>query len=171
MSVYKVDGIGTRKDGSGEETANRAQGNAKFVTLYAYETIAKGACVAWAIVVALDGTDGTDYGYGNIIMNADSAEQTNAQAIGVAAEAVTMSAAAVTAKAWAEIKVQVSGRCDFVIGDGSLTPGLGCVPSTTEGQAENYANSDTDIPFGIALTAGSASTANAQVILTNPCNL
>ena len=171
MSVYKKDGIGTRKDGAGGESVNRSQGNAKFVTLYAVETITKGSCVAWDINTAIDGTDSTDHGYGNIVANANSGTATQAQVIGVAAEAVTMSADEVTAKSWKSILIQVSGRCDFVIGDGSLTPGLGCVASTTDGRAENVASSETAAQFGISLTAGTSATADAQVILTNPCNL
>tara|TARA_R100001082_G_scaffold110346_1_gene90031 strand:+ start:2225 stop:2743 length:519 start_codon:yes stop_codon:yes gene_type:complete len=172
MSVYKVDGIGTRKDGSGGESTNLSQGNARFVRLYAIETIAKGACVAWDINSAIAGSDSTDYGYGNIIANANSGTATQHQVIGIAAEAVTMSAAAVTAKAWEPILVQVSGLCDFVIGDGSGTVGLGQVASSTDGRCENYANSDTDRPFGIlCVDASGAGKADATVLLTNPCSL
>jgi len=175
MGVYKVDGIGTRKDGSGEETANRAQGNARFVTLYAIETIAKGACVAWDINTAIASTDSTDYGYGNIVANANSGTATQRQVIGIATEAVTMAAAAVTAKAWVKIRIQVSGLCDFVIGDGSGTVGLGQVASSTDGRCENFADGgsgDLDLPFGIlCVDASGAGNADATVLLTNPCNL
>ena len=33
MSVSKVDGIGTRKDGSGGEKANFSQGNKRFILI------------------------------------------------------------------------------------------------------------------------------------------
>jgi len=71
MSVSKIDGIGTRKDGSGGDVANRSQGNAKFVRLFAKETLAKGDCVCFDIDSAIDSTDSTDYGYGNIVEKAD----------------------------------------------------------------------------------------------------
>tara|TARA_Y100000593_G_scaffold66397_1_gene122203 strand:+ start:1125 stop:1652 length:528 start_codon:yes stop_codon:yes gene_type:complete len=175
MSVYKKDGIGTRKDGAGGEVANVSQGNARFVRLYAIETIAKGACVAWDINSAIDGTDSTDYGYGNIVANANSGTATQRQVIGVAAEAVTMSSDDVTNKAWKSILIQVSGRCDFVISTSGQTVGLGQVASSTDGRCEDYADGgsgDVDIPFGIlCVDASGTGTADATVLLTNPCNL
>ena len=173
MTVYKVDGIGTRKDGSGGEVANRNEG-AKFIRLFVTETVAKGNCVAFDINAALDGTDSTDYGYGNLVSLANSGTQTQRQVVGIAAEAVTMSADDITNKAWKMCDIQIEGRCDFAIATnaGATAPGELVVASSADGICETYANSDVDLPFGICLADGSGTaTADTKVYLINPCNL
>ena len=186
MSVSKIDGIGTRKNGSGGFLANRSQGNARFVRLFAKETLAKGDCVCFDIDSTIDSTDSTDYGYGNIVEKADRDTLALTQVIGVAAEAVTVSADDVTNAAWKPVLIQVSGRCDFVkvednIG-GTYTPAAGdlLVASSTAGSAQKKdveTLHDVALPFAIHLeiAAGSGTAgdnlAGTKALLINPANL
>jgi len=172
--VSKIDGLASGPQGSEQVRESRK----RFVRLFVEETVAKGDCVAFSITAALDGTDPTDYGYGNIVKLANSGEATNSQVIGVAAEAVTMSSDDVTNKAWKLCSVQVAGRCDFVkvadieSGGASPAPGNLLIASSTDGQAEKYQASAVDLPFAIHLVDGSNDgVADSQVLLINPANL
>ena len=170
--VSKIDGLASGPFGSEQVRESRK----RFVRLFVEETVAKGDCVAFSITAALDGTDPTDYGYGNIVKLANSSESTNSQIVGVATEAVTMSSAEVTAKAWKLCTVQVSGRCDFVkVADvTAVAPGDRLIASTTDGQCEKIADGgsgDTDLIFALHLVDGTNGTADSQAYLINPFNL
>ena len=87
MSVYKVDGIGTRKDGSGGFQANFSEGNKRFIRVGMYRdkdladlTAEKGNVVSIEVnsgsphELLINGaaTDARDYiGLGNMVKIAD----------------------------------------------------------------------------------------------------
>ena len=172
QTVRKIDGFGTRKDGSGGEVVNLNE-DSRFIELYAQESIAKGDIVSFSYAAAIDGTDATDYGYGNIVVKANNAAFTTQNVIGVAAEAVTLSADDVTNAAWKKIRIQVSGRCEFVNvkGVASVSPGQLIAASNTDGQATAFGGGDAYIPFGVHLEDGTDATADSVAYLINPFNL
>ena len=164
MSVSKVDGIGTRKDGSGGETAN-FESRVKSVRLHATEAIAKGDIVA--LDFTLDGSSlEQDPGHGIRIRRADSDDTTDdefRQGIGVALEAISSGSVG---------PVQVSGRCNVCKVKASIDVGLLIKPNTTPGDgAIAYASGDIQLPLGMLVKFGTADTADSQVLLFNPCNL
>ena len=168
--VSKIDGLASGPHGSEQVKESRK----RFVSFYVEETVAKGDCVAFSITADLDGTDATDYGYGNIVKLANSGEAANEQAIGIAAEAVTMSSADVTNKAWKRCSVQVAGRCDFAKIDNDTSnpvPGELLIASATDGQAEKYDGNEVTLPFAIHMVEGTDGAADSTVYLINPFNL
>jgi len=175
QTVRKIDGFGTRKDGSGGEVVNLNE-EPRFIELFAQESIAKGDIVALSIDSAIDGTDSTDYGYGNIVKKAASGTPAIAQVLGVAAEAVTLSSDDVSNAAWKKISIQVRGRCEFVKvadvegGGASPAPGNLLIASSTAGQAEAYAAAAVTAAFGIHLEDGTDGAADSVVYLINPLN-
>lgn len=156
----KIDGIGTRKDGSGGETANLPEPK-KFVRLYASEAIAKGD------VVCLDFSDTEpSQGYGNAIRIADSNATNDGcelrSAIGVAVEAITSGSLG---------RVQVYGVCDIAKATtGSCAPGEPVTVHTDPGELA-VASSAEDLVVGIYIKDGTDGTASSSVFLINPANL
>jgi len=163
MSVSKVDGIGTRKDGSGGATAN-FENRARSVRLHATEAIAKGDLVAFDFT--LDSSSEQEPGHGIRIRRADSNDTTDdefSQGIGVALETISSGSVG---------SVQVSGRCNVCKVKASIDVGLLIKPNTTPGDgAIAYASGDIQLPLGMLVKFGTADTADSQVLLFNPANL
>lgn len=163
MSVSKVDGLSTRKDGSGGSTAN-FENRARSVRLHATEAIAKGDLVAFDLT--LDSSSEQDPGHGIRIKRADSDDTTDdelRQAIGVATEAIASGSVG---------PIQVSGRCNICKVKASIDVGLLIKANTTAGDgAIAYASGDIQLPLGMLVKFGTADTADSQVLLFNPANL
>jgi len=192
MSVAKIDGIGTRKDGSGGETAN-FESRKKFVRLYLYvddggasTTHKKGDFVAietntgsgYQITVNGTATNAATYwGIGNACVIANSGGTSHDALIcGVLAEEVTVGVGQ-----WKAVSVQVEGLA-YVATDGSVAIGDKCVLDNSAGacrtatSADNDADSeicialetdDTDANNGTSTTSGTS----AQALLLNPLRL
>ena len=155
MSVYKVDGIGTRKDGSGGQTANKGS-KEKFATLLlkASQTITKGDVVAWDFAASEP-----DSGYGNNIIAATTTALSDA-CVGIAAETVTVAAG----QDDQPVLIQVGGLCDFATIDGGATDGVaGC--SNASADIVDVA-AHVDVPFCIIVKKS-----EKKVYLLNPYNL
>jgi len=157
MTVYKVDGIGTRKDGSGGDTANLNDPK-KFVRLWASASLVKGDAVC------LDFTVST-YGLGNNVTKADVDASATKQAIGIAAEDVTVSGSD-----YQLVDIQVQGLCDFAeIDDTSDAPGDLLAAGSTAGALTLAVAAA--LPVAILVTEGTAATKDSTVYLINPANL
>ena len=176
MSVRKVGGIGTRKDGAGGESANLGEG-AKFITVNVYSddgntadlTITKGD----AVCMENPGTTNshltiggatvqvvTHFGFGNVARLTDAAGRSAAIAgalgtiadaaftFGIAAETVTISKD--TSK---EISVQVWGRCNNVNVAGTVAIGERLAAETAGADSSIGRLQDTDTLIGAALVA------------------
>tara|TARA_R100001082_G_scaffold16669_2_gene8388 strand:+ start:11601 stop:12182 length:582 start_codon:yes stop_codon:yes gene_type:complete len=193
MSVSKIDGIGTRKDGSGGETANFEQ-RRKFARLFLYvddggaeTTHKKGDWVAietntgsgYQITVNGVATNAATYwGLGNACVLADmDSTSHDAFTCGVLAEEVTIKVGQ-----WQAVSVQVEGIA-YVATDGNVAIGDKCTISSDAGAVEpgvsageNDAGTivcialetdDTDANNGTSTTSGTS----AQAILLNPLQL
>jgi hypothetical protein len=184
MTVYKVDGIGTRKDGSGGEVANFSEGNKRFIRINVYAddgaavTYTKGDAIAIEVnsgsgrEITINGvaTNAFDYlGIGNMATKAESggANSSDALCIGVIDETVT-----VAAGEFLPVSVQVSGiascnvHADTVAGDR-----LSIAASSVAGQLKYAASGvyEDDVIVAVALEADTANFANC--ILLNPLGL
>lgn len=172
MSVYKVDSIGTRKDGAGGDTSNTSQGNARFVRLYAKEDLNKGEAVAFDLATT---TDGKGIYVKKADGNATDAANTTGlrQAIGIVAETIDLNAANDPEL----VIVQVSGLCDFAILDatGDVVPGDLLQADADAGELTVYDVSGSAhpyvLPLGMLVTEGTNATADSTIILFNPANL
>jgi hypothetical protein len=193
MSVAKIDGIGTRKDGSGGETAN-FESRAKFTRLYLYVDSGgsktahkKGDWVAietntgngfHVLVNGVDTNAATYWGLGNACVLADmDVASHDAFTCGVLAEAVT-----VQKGQWKAVSVQIEGVA-YVATDGAVAIGDKCTISSDAGAVEPgitageqdagtivciaLETDDTDANNGTSTTAGYS----AQAILVNPLQL
>ena len=166
MSVNKIDGFGTRKDGSGGEVANKER-RQRFLRFRASEAIEKGHAVA----LDLAATE-PDFGYGTAIKMADTDDALNQVAFGIAVEAASA--------AGDLIEVQVSGYCDIAQIATALSDsdeGKLLAASATEGE---LALVDADgagdgtgflLPCAILIEFGTAATADSEVFLLNPLGL
>jgi len=188
MTVYKVDGIGTRKDGSGGEVANFSEGNKRFIRIGMYvdqggsdSDFKKGDAVAIEIGsgdIIINGvnTAAKDYiGLGNMVVLADSdTADHRGLCIGVLGEDVSIAAGE-----YKYVSVQVSGLAT-VGTDDSATAGDILVLSADAGGLRKFdADADNDQGFvkvAIALEADATDlnvTAgdSCQAILLNPLGL
>jgi len=170
MSVYKVDGIGTRKDGAGGESSNFSEGNVKVVRLVGFAadsggdvTYTKGDVVALQRAAATVG--GSDvigqFGIANVVKLAAAA--TELLCVGVCTETVTVKDGTTDI-----IAVQVAGTFVNANVATASTAGLQIFPSGTAGRGALNASSDADTnkPYAIALE--NASSNQADIILLNP---
>ena len=159
----KIDGIGTRKDGSGGESANLANPE-QFRRLFASEAITKGDLVALDFAA----TEPTN-GYGNHVLICDTGDALNAQGIGIATEAIASGDLG---------RIQVHGVCAFAKVDVSaVTDGDFLTSGSDAGLLDVYT---TDAAFGsggdalpvaICIAQHSDDTAKSKVYLLNPANL
>jgi predicted RecA/RadA family phage recombinase len=159
----KIDGIGTRKDGSGGESANLAN-PVQIRRFYASEAITKGDLVALNFAATEP-----DNGYGNHILICDTGDALNAQGIGVAIEAISSGDLG---------RVQVQGICTFAKVDRSaVTDGDFLTSGSDAGLLDVYT---TDAAFGsggdalpvaVCVKRASDDTASSTVYLINPMNL
>ena len=170
MTVYKVDGIGTRKDGSGGEVANLSEGNVKLVRLVGFAadsggdvTYTKGDVVALQRAAATVG--GSDvigqFGIANVIKLANAV--TELLCVGVVTETVTVKDGTTDI-----IAVQVAGLFENANVATASTAGLQIFPSSSAGRGALLATSDPDTnkPYAIALE--NASSNAADIMLLNP---
>ena len=149
----KIDGIGTRKDGSGGETANLANYK-RFVRLYASATINKGDAVC------IDFTTST-YGLGNHVKPADVSASATTCAIGVAEDDIASGDLG---------RIQVSGLCTFAdIDDTNDNPGDALGAGANAGRFTIAVVGQT--ACAILVTEGTAGSGDSTVYLLNPANL
>ena len=155
MSVSKIDGIGTRKDGSSGETANKGSAT-KFVRLFlkASQTVTKGDVVAFDFAASEP-----DSGYGNNIIAATTTALSDA-CVGIAAETLTVDSGV----ADQPVLIQVGGLCDFATIDSGATDGVAGVSNASADIVDAAAH--VDVPFCI-IVKRTAKT----VYLLNPYNL
>jgi hypothetical protein len=191
MSVSKIDGIGTRKDGSGGETANFSQGNKRFIRVGMYRdkdlaalTAEKGNVVSievntgspHEILVNGVATDAVTYiGIGNMVKIADHGTALDeALCIGVLAEDVTISAGE-----YKFVSVQVSGVAT-VHTDGNATKGTylvldgsvaGCLTDTAADDSDDHSVLAIALADDAADTSFATSEFSCTAILLNPFNL
>ena len=165
--VSKIDGLASGPHGSEQVGEKRA----RFVRLYATETLAKGDAVAFDLSVE---TNGEALYVKKAKSDAADAADTIAlrQAIGICGEAFTLSGTN-----YEPVSVQVGGLCDFAkILDTNDNPGTLLQSSTTGGQLTEASVSGNAedvfiLPVGILVVEGDAATANSTVYLMNPMNL
>tara|TARA_R110001592_G_scaffold159084_3_gene390325 strand:- start:650 stop:1126 length:477 start_codon:yes stop_codon:yes gene_type:complete len=156
-TVTKIDGIGTRKDGSGGESAN-LNTNKRFVRLYATATLAVGDAVC------LD-TSVSTYGLMNNVTKANVGASATKQAIGVAAEAVTISGTD-----YQLVNIQVGGLfTTAAIDDTSDAVGDLLAAGATAGQLT--LDVAAALPVAILVVEGTAATKDSTIYLLNPANL
>lgn len=193
MSVAKIDGIGTRKNGTGGFTAN-VESRAKFTRLYLYvddggteTTHKKGDWVAietntgagYQVTVAGTATNAATYwGLGNACVLADmDSTSHDAFTCGVLAEEVVVGVGK-----WAAVSVQIAGVA-YVATDGNVAIGDKCTISSDAGAVEPgitageqdagtivciaLETDDTDANNGTSTTSGTS----ARAILVNPLQL
>lgn len=160
MSVYKVDGIGTHKDGSGGEIVNQEE-RVRIVRFRASEAIEKGHAVA----LDLAATE-PDFGYGNSVKMADTDDALNQHAFGIALEA---------AASGDIVDVQVEGICDIaqvVTALSDSDEGKMLAASATTGELSTTDENGADgsgflTPCAILIEYGTAATADSKVYLLN----
>jgi len=159
----KIDGIGTRKDGSGGESANLAN-PVQIRRFYASEAITKGDLVAFNFA----STEPTN-GYGNHILLCDTDDALNAMGIGVAIETIASGDLG---------RVQVQGICTFAKVDVSAVSDGGLLGSGADaGLLDLYdtsaaAGSGGDmLPVAVCVKQAADDTAASTVYLLNPANL
>ena len=155
----KIDGIGTRKNGSGGDTANFAAYK-RSVRLFATEAIAIGDAVAFNM-----GT--TTNGVCNHIQIADAAEVGKECVVGVA---ITAAAAAGDL-----IEVQVAGLCEVAklldTGDavGEIV-GLSTTAGSLTEIIERDSTGNMQVVVGYIAVEGTANTADSSCWLLNPAS-
>ena len=157
-TVTKIDGIGTRKDGSGGESVN-FNTNKRFVRLYASATLTKGdaGCLDTSI---------STYGLMNNVAKADVDASATKQAIGIAAESVTVSGTD-----YQLVSIQVGGICTFAVLD-DLSDAVGdLVAAGSDPPGSLTLDVAAALPVGIIVAEGTANTADSTVYLLNPANL
>ena len=169
MTVRKIGGIGDRKSGAESGTfsslgifTQNTETFAKFITLEATGTIARGDCVALDIGTSTDGQaiyvakadgDATDA--------ADTVQLR--QGFGIAAEA---------AASGDLVKIQVHGLCDFAILDAKTDTVEGdlLMADNDAGELTVYAASKDQVPLAILIEEGTDTTADSTVFLLNVLN-
>tara|TARA_Y100000114_G_scaffold72390_1_gene66360 strand:+ start:16784 stop:17359 length:576 start_codon:yes stop_codon:yes gene_type:complete len=191
MTVYKVDGIGTRKDGSGGEVANFSEGNKRFIRIGMYRDKDLSALVAEkGNVVSIEVNTGSpheilingaavnaaDYiGLGNMVKIADHGTALDeAYCIGVLAEDVSIAAGE-----YKFVSVQVSGVAT-VHTDGNATKGAylvldasqaGCLTDTAADASDTHAVLAIALADDAADTSFASSQFSCSAILLNPFSL
>ena len=169
----KIDGIGTRKDGSGGFATNTARYE-RFVRMFASEAIAKGDVLCFDFANTTGVSTGAQ-GFGNHVKIVAADTLLTSQAIGVAAEAIASGDLGL---------VQVGGVCEFAKSDGSATaPGALLVggnatdstnglfvPIDTSGGQGSGGEGD-QLPCAILIFDDGADEADSKVYLLNPANL
>ena len=163
----RIDGVGTRKDGSGGETANLAK-PIQVRRFFASEAITKGNVVALNFAAVEPAS-----GWGNHVLIADSGDALNMHGIGIAIETVASGDI---------VRVQVHGYCNVAMcsADTLSEPtneGMLVCQQNAPGELELYdssaapaAGGDT-LPLGILIEFGTDATADSEVYLLNPANL
>ena len=168
-TVYKIDGIGTRGNPASDnpfELVNKER-RLRFVRMFASEALAKGDAVA----LDLTNTEPTN-GFGNHVLKADTSDDVNFHAIGIATEACDSGDL---------VSIEVAGYCDFAKIHASDTAagdeGDLLVGSQTAGQLEKLvtdaargAGGDS-LPCAILIDYIGAAAASSKVYLLNPANL
>jgi hypothetical protein len=157
MTVYKVDGIGTRKDGSGGEVVNKgsAEGFIRLM-LKPGESCARGDVMAFDFAATEPAL-----GYGNHCIKATATALSDA-CIGIATEAVTVGAS----EEDKPVLIQVAGLCDFAtINTGSATDGAFGIADANSDVVDVGASTVT--PYLCAIVKK----ASGIVYLLNPYNL
>ena len=187
MSVRKVGGIGTRKDGSGGETANLGE-VAKFITVNVYSddgnsadiTYSKGDLLCFensgtsAAHLTIGGTATnvvTHFGFSNIARKADAAGRgaATAGATGTAADlafcfGVCAETKVVAKDTSALISVQVYGKCENVNVASSVGIGERLVAETAAADSSVGRLQDTDTLIGGNAEADIEEMADAAVV-------
>jgi hypothetical protein len=149
----RIDGIGTRKDGSGGDSANFAN-EKQFRRLYATEALSKGD------TVCIDFTVST-YGLGNHVKKATVGANATTCAVGVAAEKISSGDLG---------KIQVRGLCTFAdIDDTNDAPGDALGAGANGGRFTIAVVGQT--ACAILVTEGTAGSNDTTVYLLNPANL
>ncbi len=156
----KIDGIGTRKDGSGGEVANFANYK-RFVRLYATEAIALGDCVSFNMSISTNGVC-------NHVQIGDKDQAGKECVVGIAVEAAAASGDL--------IKIQVAGLCEVAkLLDLNDAVGEMVGLSTTAGQLTEIIERDStgnyQVMVGYIAVEGSAGAADSSVWLLNPASL
>ena len=176
MSVYKVDGIGTRKDGSGGQTANLGEGNIRIIRMIGFSadssaavTYTKGDLVALQLASAtVNGSNVVDaFGKSNVIKKASSG--TEVACVGVVAETVTATYNSDSSKGSTVIvPVQISGIfIDANVATGS-TSGKLLFPSSTSGRGALEGSADPDTHKAYAIGVKDAADNKGDILLLNP---
>ena len=176
MSVSKIDGIGTRKDGAGGESVNTSVHPKKIIRMIGFSTdsgaavtYTKGDAVALQIAAAnVNGTDIlTTYGKGNVVKLAT--ELTELLCVGIVTETVTATYNSTSTKGSDVIvPVQVSGVFENANVTTSSCSGLQLFPSATDGRLVLITSSDADTNKPLAIALEDATSDTADVILLNP---
>lgn len=149
----KIDGIGTRKDGSGGFSTNFANYK-RFVNLFASATISKGDAVC------IDFTTSTN-GLGNHVKPANASAAATTCAIGVADD---------DAVSGDLVKIQVSGLVTLAdIDDVGDDPGHALGAGTNPGRFTQAVAGQT--VCAIFVTEGTPGSGDSTVYLLNPANL
>ena len=176
MSVSKVDGIGTRKDGAGGFSINTSAHPKKIIRLIGFSTdgaaavtYTKGDAVALQIASAtVNGTNIlTSFGVGNVVKLAT--ELTELLSVGIVTETVTATYNSTSAKGSEIIvPVQVSGKFVDANVATATSVGLQLFPSATDGRLAINASSDADTNKALAIALEDATSNTCDVILLNP---
>ena len=176
MSVSKIDGIGTRKDGAGGESINTSVHPKKIIRMIGFcadssaaVTYTKGDAVALQIASAtVNGANIlTSFGVGNVVKLAT--ETTELLCVGVVAETATATYNSASAKGSEVIvQVQVSGVFENANVTTSSCVGLQLFPSATDGRLVLDAGSDPDTNKPLAIALENATSNAADIILLNP---
>ena len=149
----RIDGIGTRKDGSGGESVNFADYK-RFVKLFASEALAAGDSVC------IDFTTSTS-GLGNHVKKATVGASATTCAIGVAAEACASGDL---------VRIQVSGIVKIAdIDNTDDNPGDALGAGGTAGRFTLAVAGQT--ACAVLVTEGTPGNKNSTVYLLNPANL
>ena len=176
MSVSKIDGIGTRKDGSGGESVNTSVHPKKIIRMMGFSTdgaaavtYTKGDAVALQIASAtVNGTDIlTTYGIGNVVKLAT--DLTELLCLGVVTETAEAKYNSTSAKGSEVIvSVQISGVFEKANVTTSTSVGLQLFPSGTDGRLILSASSDPDTNKPLAIALANAASNSCKIILLNP---
>jgi hypothetical protein len=159
----RIDGVGTRKSGTEDLSVTAAElvnsaNPARFVRMFASETIAKGdaVCIDFAV---------STYGLGNNVKLALVGAELTKQAVGLAAESIT-----ITGTDYQLIKIQVQGLCTFAdMDDTNDDPGDMLGAGATGGRLTQLVQPNTGV--GILVTEGTPGSNNTTVYLLNPASL
>lgn len=157
MTVYKVDGIGTRKNGSGGSVANFSD-PIKMVRFFATVSLSKGDAVCLDFTVSANGL-------GNNVTKCDVDASATKQAIGIVTEDVTVSGTE-----YQLVDVQVQGLCAFAdIDDTADANGDLLAAGSTAGRLTLAVAATTGV--AILVTEGTPGSRDTVVYLLNPANL
>tara|TARA_Y100001937_G_scaffold42697_1_gene60442 strand:- start:5407 stop:5946 length:540 start_codon:yes stop_codon:yes gene_type:complete len=170
----KIDGIGTRKDGSGGFKANTSVQPKRIIRMIGFSTDSGSAVTytkgdAVALQIASANVGGTDilssFGTGNVIKLASAT--TELLCVGIVAETITASVNDTVGES-VIVQVQVSGIFEKANVATGSTSGLHVFPSSTGGRLDLIPSSDADTNKPLAIALGNASSNKANVMLLNP---